>query len=111
MSAMPAHTRALPFFPAGNARSERVDHAGDFVARNARVRNSWSRTFLRVFIAMADAAGVHLETHRSSRRFGNFAIDKLKRFVRLGNLDCAHFGHALSVGFVRLVRNLDGGYV
>ena len=37
LPAMPADAYTLAFLPRGDARADLVDHAGDFVSRNARI--------------------------------------------------------------------------
>src|SRR5579864_3131776 len=93
MPAMPAYTDALSYFPAGNSRADGIDHAGDFVSWNARVRDARPRTFLGVFIAVADAAGLHFDAHRTRNRFRNFAFHQLKRPLGVQDLNGAHLGH------------------
>ena len=87
MPAVPADSDALSDFPAENARADGVDHAGDFVSRNARVRDARPRTFLGVFIAVADAAGLHLDAHRSCDGLRDFALHQLKRSLGSSGLE------------------------
>ena len=81
MPAVPADSGALSHFPAEHARADGVDHAGDLVSWNARVSDAGARTFLGVLIAVADAAGLHLDAHRSGGGLAGFRdppVEKLR---------------------------------
>src|SRR5579864_6066242 len=93
MPAVPPDSDALPYFPAENSRADGIDHAGDFVSWNARVRDARPRTFLGVFIAVADAAGLHFDAHRTRNEFWNFAFHQLKGSLGSRDLYGTHFGH------------------
>jgi hypothetical protein len=93
MSTMPSDSDALSDFPAENAWAYRVNHPRDFMPRNTRVRDARPRTLLGIFIAVADAAGLHFDAHRSGSGLRDFALHQLKRPLGIRDLNRTHRGH------------------
>src|SRR6185312_10332385 len=78
MSAMPANTDPLPLAPRADSGSEFVDHARDFMARNARIRNAGPRSFHDQRVTVAHPAGVHPDANLSRTGLRNLALHNLK---------------------------------
>src|SRR5580704_17412232 len=57
LAAMPAHADAFTFFPARHTGSNRIDHAGDLVSGNSRVRNTWKQALFGDHIAVTHSTG------------------------------------------------------
>src|SRR5271165_1698286 len=96
MPAMPADSDALPHFPSGDARAHGVDDPGDLMSRDARVLDTRPRTLLGVFVAVADAACLHLDSYRSGNRLRNVELYELKRALGIRYLYRPHLRHASS---------------
>jgi hypothetical protein len=62
MAANPADADALSFGPVGHAVPHGVDHACDLMTGNPRVSEPGKKPFLGEQIAVAEAAGLHLQT-------------------------------------------------
>src|SRR5450631_1432971 len=78
-AAEPAHTHALADFPAFYAFAQRVNHAGGFVPRHAGIGDAGPQSFLCQHVAVAHAAGLHLDAHVARPRVRNVALDNFKR--------------------------------
>jgi hypothetical protein len=96
MPPVPAYSDALSYFPAENARAYGVNHAGNFVPWNARVRDAWSRAFFSVFVTMANAASLHFDADKTRSRLRDFVFHQLKWPLGVRNLNGAHLGHESS---------------
>src|SRR5229473_4552126 len=59
LAAVPANADALALFPAGDARTDVVNHAGDFVSGNAGILNAREESVLCDDVAVADATSLH----------------------------------------------------
>jgi hypothetical protein len=59
MAPMPAHTDALAFLPRRHVCTDLIDHAGDLVARDARILQAWPMSFFHEGIAVTDSARLH----------------------------------------------------
>src|SRR5438309_52971 len=90
---MPSDADPLPRCPSEHARSDRIDHAGDFVPRNSRVLNAGECAFLRIRVAVADATGLNFDSDRTSSRLRNVALDELKGSLRARDLHAPHLRH------------------
>ena len=104
LAAVPADSYALAFFPRGDAGAELVDDAGDFVAGDARVLDSGPLAFFGEDVAVADAAGLHLDEDMSGGGRGNLALDDLEFRSGAGDLCGFHSCHASSYEFWIMVR-------
>jgi hypothetical protein len=93
MSAMPADSDALAFFPMGDARAGLVYNSGDFVAGDARVLDTGEDAFLGDHVAVTDAAGLNLDSDLACAGLGDVALDHFKITARLWDDDCFHFCH------------------
>src|SRR5205814_1858325 len=71
IAAVPADARPLARRPPGDAGADRVDHAGDLMARHPRVLNARERPLFDERVAMADAARLHLDPDRAGVGFGD----------------------------------------
>ena len=90
---MPPHPGAITHLPGSDARADGVDAPGDLVPGNAREREPRERARLHERIAVADAAGFHLDPELARAGLRERALDELEWAIRLGNLDCLHRGH------------------
>src|SRR5438309_1662032 len=86
VAGMPTDANALARFPAGHARADGVNDAGDFVAGYARVLQAGPVTVLDQRIGMADAAGLDFDADASRRRSRDGAFDEFERSIGAENL-------------------------
>src|SRR5439155_22588731 len=96
VAAVPADADPLARLPPGDAGADRVDHPGHLMAGNPRIRNPWEKALFRHRIAVANAAGLHLDPHRSGVRPRNLAFDHFKWSLRAGDLRDTHHPHVSS---------------
>ena len=61
LAAMPTDTDALSGLPFGNTGTKFIDYADDFVPWNAGILNAGPNAFFGEYVAMANAAGLHLD--------------------------------------------------
>src|ERR1700741_4209108 len=73
----PTPTRC-PFFHSETPAPTASTIPGPFVAWNSGVLDSGPQAFLREHVAVANAAGQHLDAHLSRIRLRDFALDDLK---------------------------------
>src|SRR4051794_10668711 len=78
VAAVPAHPDFLTFFQRRHVLADFVDHAGDLVARRARVLNPRHQSIFNDVIAEADAAGGDLDAHLPAARGGDVALYELE---------------------------------
>src|SRR5215216_5004775 len=90
VTAVPADADALPLCPSGNTRAHLIYTADDFVSRDAWVLNAGQRAFFREHVAVADAAGLHLDEHVPDTRLRDLALDDLEICPRRRNLRHLH---------------------
>ena len=105
MAAVPAHAGALAFGPSLNADAYRIDNAGDFMPRHARILDARPQAFLGHSITVADAAGFNFDPHLAGTGFGNFPFDDLKGSICSGHLRHTHLRHNSS----KFLCNGNGG--
>ena len=96
VAAVPAHADPLFRPPRLGPGSERVDAAGDLVARHPRVADARKAALLRERIAVADTAGLHPDPDLAVPRARHLPLDQLERRSRRGDLDNPHAGHGAS---------------
>ena len=104
MSAVPADADALPCLPANHAVTERIDSAGDFMTRHARILKSWPQTFLDEHIAVANAACFHFHAHLPGGRFRDVAFHQFKISTGFADLRRFHFHDRSSSLLIRSVK-------
>ena len=75
---MSADSDALPLLPAGNAGTQFVDDARDFMSGNAGIPNAGPQTFFREHVTVANATGLHLYAHLTFTRPRYLALDDLE---------------------------------
>src|SRR4051812_43658717 len=90
------HTAPLARLPPGDAGADRVDHPGHLMAGNPRVLNPWEKALFRQRIAVANAAGLHLDPHRAGARLRNLPFNDLEGSFRAGDLRDTHHCHVAS---------------
>ena len=97
VSAMPSHTDSLPWLPQRYVGANRVDASGDLVAGDARILKSRPDPFFDQRVAVADAAGLDLNSHLAAARMGDRTLDEFEISAWLADLDCSHnmFSHRL----------------
>src|SRR5580704_19344563 len=78
LAPMPAHADTLPLLPHGNTFTHGIDDARDLVSGSTWILNSGPQAFLRERIAVADAAGLHLDPDVSCARRRNLPVDDLE---------------------------------
>jgi hypothetical protein len=91
-AAEPADTDALPDFPGGDLGADRVDPAGDLMARHGGVVDAGKAAGRHEGVAMADAAGLDLDAHLARSWLWGGALDELEWGVGFRDLDNAHEG-------------------
>src|SRR5207249_3274736 len=90
IAAVPPNAHALPRLPSGDAGAHRIDHAGHLMTWDPRVLNSRVRSLLGERIAVADAASLHPDPHRSGARPRYRPLNDLERPIRAGDLHHPH---------------------
>lgn len=93
VAAVPTHSDPLAGFPWGDALSDRVDDSGNFVSGNARILDAGPSALFGKRIAVADTAGLDLDSHRARARLRDFAFNELKRPLRTWDLHNTHHWH------------------
>src|SRR5216684_2608969 len=78
LAAVPADADTLALFPAGDARTDVVNHAGDFVSWGAGILNPGPVSFFYQAVAVADAASLHANADVPGSWVGNLALDNFK---------------------------------
>ena len=63
---------------------------GDFVSRDARVLDARPEALFGQRVAVADAAGLDLDSHRSSAGLRDFAFHEFERSLRVWDLNSTH---------------------
>src|SRR5271156_4995710 len=71
MAAMPANANTLAFSPFSHSSPWRIHHAGHFMARNARIGDSWPAAFDDDRIAVAHTTCMNSDAHLSRAWIGN----------------------------------------
>ena len=103
MSAVPADTNAIAFFPGRDAIADGIDSSGDLMTWHSWVLKAGPETFLHQSVAMANAARFHFHTNLSGSRFWNVAFHQFKISARFADLCCFHFhGDNLATRFLRI---------
>src|SRR5579871_2681496 len=87
---VPAHADTFALLPMLHPRTYLVDHADYLVARNAWVGNARQQAVFGDHVAMADAAGLHLDTYLSRPRLGHLSLHNLEICSWLANLRHLH---------------------
>ena len=90
MPTMPTNPNPLPPRPSGDAWPDGIDQSDDLMSRYTRVLNSRKRSFPDQRVAVADPAGLDLDSHRSIGWLWNLALDDFKGCIRAWNLHDAH---------------------
>src|SRR5262249_42765519 len=75
VAAAPADAHPLAGLPAAHAGADRVDDAGDLVARHARILDTGERAIDDPRVAMTDAARLDLDAYAVASRHRNLALD------------------------------------
>jgi hypothetical protein len=92
-TAKPSYTDPCAHVPAVHVRTERIDHADDFMAGNARKGDTRHKTFDGDGVAVADAAGMYADADFVTARLGKVTLHHAKAAANLRNDHCAHLGH------------------
>jgi hypothetical protein len=103
MAAMPADADPLSGRPANHTGTNRINDAGDFVARHARIPDAGKRTLLRERVAVADTASFNLDSYLSGTRLRNFTFHQFKRSIWVGDLHHTHASHNFSSSMINLL--------
>jgi hypothetical protein len=74
-SAIPADTDSLPDLPSRNVGADGIDHADDFVSRNARILDAGEEPVLRYGIAMANTASLDFDSNEARAWIGDSTLD------------------------------------
>ncbi len=83
---MPADTYPLTGLPLRDVRPYRVDAPGDFMARDAGVRQSGKPRLLDDGVTVADAASFNLDSDLGAAGLRNRALDYFEISTRLTDL-------------------------
>jgi len=104
MPSMPPHSHTLTGRPRAHIGSDSIDPSGDLMARNARILKSWPQTLFDHHIAVADAAGFHLDPNFSRARIRNVSFEDFPVSAGLAYLGNCHAFHrsVLSVIFTMI---------
>ena len=78
VTAMPADSRTLALLPVCDAWTDRIDHAGHFVACDTGIDKTRPMALFDEGIAMTHAAGFHLNADRIGTRVRYCTLDHLK---------------------------------
>src|SRR2546423_1170672 len=84
--------------PSGNACADRVDDSGGLMSRNTRVLDARPGSFLGDGIAVAYAASLDFNTHRTRSGFGDFTFNDFQRPIGTSDLHDMHLRHNSSDG-------------
>jgi hypothetical protein len=90
MSAMPTNRDTLAFSPVNHPSAERIYYPGDFMARDARIRDSWPAALDDDRIAVAHAARMNLDAHLTGPWIGNLQVNKFESGSSRGHLGGSH---------------------
>src|SRR5262249_28533589 len=96
LTTVPADTDALPRLPRGHVRANLIDHAGNLVARHARVHEAWPAAFPGQDIAVTDAAGLDPNSDVPGTGLRDLALDDLEVGSGLGDLCHFHRRHGFA---------------
>src|SRR5262249_29660136 len=96
VSAMPADTDAIAFFPIRDALAHCVDASGNFMTRNTRILKTRPQTFFDQHVAVTNPARFNFHAHLSRTGLGNFSFDQFKISTWFTNLRYFHFSHKLA---------------
>jgi hypothetical protein len=93
VAAVPSDTNPLAASPSDHSFADGVNRAGNLMTRDARVLNAGPKALFDQHIAMADAAGRHLDPNSPRRRFRYRSLDNLKLTLRRRYLCNTHSIH------------------
>jgi hypothetical protein len=91
VTAMPADSCTLALRPVGDPWTDRVDYARHFMARDTGIDKTRPMPLFDKGIAMADAAGFHLNADRIETWLRHLALDYLEGTAWSAYLDSRHF--------------------
>ena len=98
IAAVPTDARPLARRPSDDAGADRIDHPGRFMTGHARILNTRESSLFDEGIAVADAASLHLDPHRTGAWFRYLPFNDLQGPTRSSNLHNAHRRHDSSSG-------------
>ena len=90
VTAMPAHSDPLAQRPSGDVWTDRIDDSRNLVPRNARILEAGPGSLLGKRVAVADAAGLDFDAHRTRAGPRDFALDEFQGAIRADDLYDAH---------------------
>ena len=91
VSAVPSDADAIADFPIASIFAERLDDAGDFMARRAWIGDARPCALLGEQVAVTYAACVNFDPDLSARRLENFFIDQFEGAFGLFDSSGFHF--------------------
>jgi hypothetical protein len=97
VTAVPTNADTPAWFPKRHVWADRVNATSYFVPRDAWIFNSRPMPFFYQYIAVADAAGLDLNTHLPTARLRDRTLNHLKISSRAAYLDSFHFVHAYEI--------------
>lgn len=92
-AAEPADADALANLPAADVGSQRVDNADHLVTGNARIHDARDKPQYGDRVAVANAAGMDLDSHLVPVRLGKIALLQIEFRTGLRNDHRTHLGH------------------
>jgi hypothetical protein len=97
VTAVPTNADTLAWSPKRHVWADRVNATGYFVPRDAWVLNSRPMPFFYRHIAVANAAGLDLNTHLPAARLRYRALNHFEISSRSVYSDSFHFAHAYEI--------------
>jgi hypothetical protein len=88
--AVPSHAYPLTGLPQGNVCANRIDASGNLVARHSRILNSRPETFFDELVAVAQAAGFHLDAYLPASRLRRRTLNDFEITSGLADLNGFH---------------------
>src|SRR6266446_1526863 len=90
VAAVPTNADALSLLPFGDTGAQLIDSAHNFMSGDAGVLNPREHPIFRHGVAVADSAGLYLDTYLPVCRLRDFTFDDLEFSSRLRNLRHCH---------------------
>ena len=78
-AAVPTHTHPLACYPTGHARTDLINHSGNFMSRNTWVLDARPMSFFCKRIAVTDAARLHTNTNLTHSGLRNLPLNQFYR--------------------------------
>ena len=100
---MPTDADTVPLIPVIHANSDLVDCPGDFVPRNARIRDAREQALFRHHITVANSASLDANPDFSRPRVWDLALNNLEISPGSRYLNSFHLRHSASPTNLRFI--------